>query len=327
MNYTINELKEKSIPLPITYEARRIADNFAAQQPTRSKKRQVYLNTLAVCVANNYMEMMGIPTDLKGSDSWNPVLRLCDDVADLKLALLGHLECRPIETVSEAESETVLCHLSEEMLDDRIGCLIIEMDLVRKRANLLGFVKELSTTSVVVRQLLSMGEFPKYLGSFSDKNIEQPDELVNLSQWLNHIFEAGWQPSVKSLLNPRMSDLSLGLRGAPLPTSASEIVGGKLIKVGSRLAPKFVFLAISLNPGAHTPKVEIIVKLKPEDEQAYLPRELHIKVLDETGIECMLARSDGDSSSIELHFDAMLGERFSISIGLEGVNVSQKFCL
>jgi len=327
MSYSINELKEKSIPLPITYEARMIAKDFAAQQPTPSKKRQVYLNTLAVCVANNYMEMMGTPADLKASDSWNPVLRLCGDVADLKLAELGHLECRPIETVSSAEPDTVLCQIPEEMMNDRIGCMIIEIDLVRRRANLLGFAKALESSNVFLRQLFTMNDFEKYLKEFSPQIIEHSKELVNLSQWFQNIFEAGWRQPVKSLLETNSGDLALGLRGALLPSSVSNIVGENLIEVGSRLSPQVVVLVVLLIPSKNKPEVEIRVKVKAENEQAYLPPDLHFGVIDETGIERMAALSDRDSPSIELQFDALPGERFSIRLGLEGIDVNQEFVL
>lgn len=89
--------EEKLIPMPITQSAQQIALQFASEQPNEPKALQVYLNTLAVCAVNNYLRIMDVPTDLTASDSWNPVLRLAADVADLWVIGLGRLECRPVE--------------------------------------------------------------------------------------------------------------------------------------------------------------------------------------------------------------------------------------
>lgn len=85
-----------ALPLPITQATRRMAQEFANQQPNANKADQVRLNTLAVLVMHDYLQLMEIPTNLTASDSWNPVLRLCADVADLQVAGLGRLECRPV---------------------------------------------------------------------------------------------------------------------------------------------------------------------------------------------------------------------------------------
>lgn len=163
MSYTINQLKNKSIPMPITSAARMIAESAASEQPTPSKKRQVYLNTLAVCVVNNYMQMMGIPTELKASNSWNPVVRICSDVSDLKLAELGHIECRPISPVSLTEPVTALFDFPEDMPDDRIGCMVVEFDEVQGEASLLGFAKKVSSgESLSIAQLFHMDDFGEY---------------------------------------------------------------------------------------------------------------------------------------------------------------------
>ena len=77
MANSTSQTKDFSLSLPITQAARRIAQEFAAEQPTPQKSEQVRLNTLAVCVVNDYLQMMAIPTDLTANDSWNPVVRLC----------------------------------------------------------------------------------------------------------------------------------------------------------------------------------------------------------------------------------------------------------
>src|ERR687886_2996272 len=96
MIYTNRSPQDLSILMPITQESLQFAQQFANEQPTPEKALQVYLNTLAVCTMNNYLRIMDIPTDLTASDSWNPVVRLAADVADLWVVGMGRLECRPI---------------------------------------------------------------------------------------------------------------------------------------------------------------------------------------------------------------------------------------
>ena len=159
------KLKQNSIFLPLTYQSRLIAEMFASEQPTLSKKRRVYLNTLAVCVVNNYMQMMGVPTELKRSDSWNPVMRLCFDVADLKLTELGHLECRPIRPVSSNKPDIALCRIPEDLPNGRIGFMIVEINEVQREAHLLGFAKAVESEDLLLStaDLSQMDEFRKHL--------------------------------------------------------------------------------------------------------------------------------------------------------------------
>jgi hypothetical protein len=96
MTRTTYELEDFALTLPITQAARTTAQQFASNQPTPEKAEQVRLNTLCVWVVNDYLEIMGIPTSLTSSDSWNPVIRLCANIADLELPGVGRLECRPV---------------------------------------------------------------------------------------------------------------------------------------------------------------------------------------------------------------------------------------
>jgi len=93
---TINP-QNSSLTLPITKTARQISEQFAQQQATPEKAEQVRLNTLAVLLVNDYLQMMEIPTDLQASDSWNAAVRFCSDLADLEIIGMGKLECRPMK--------------------------------------------------------------------------------------------------------------------------------------------------------------------------------------------------------------------------------------
>ena len=87
---------DTGIPLWITQSARHQAEVFARQQPSAKKSEQVYRNTLAVCIVNSYLNLLGIQTDLTASDSWNAAIRLASDIADLIVVGRGKLDCRVV---------------------------------------------------------------------------------------------------------------------------------------------------------------------------------------------------------------------------------------
>ncbi|NEP47182.1 MAG: DUF1822 family protein, partial [Okeania sp. SIO2H7] len=82
-------LDEESIPVFITEEDRKIAQGFANQQSNPIKADQVYRNTLAVSVMRNYLRILGIPTTLNHCDSWNSMMRMVLNTADLEIVGRG----------------------------------------------------------------------------------------------------------------------------------------------------------------------------------------------------------------------------------------------
>jgi hypothetical protein len=211
-------LNETVLPMPITRKAIQTAEQFAAGIPHPQKSEQVYLNTLAVQAVHDYLQLMGIDTNLQQSDSWNPVVRMCEDVADLMVTGLGKLECRPVlsEIIKDLEtpiqSSTVpLCPIPLEVQDERIGYVVVDINQQTKKATLLGFTKTAGTGELFWHQLESVDALFDHLDSLT-----QPQ--VRLSQWLENVFETDWQDATSLLettTNPaspqrRDSRLNLG---------------------------------------------------------------------------------------------------------------------
>jgi len=211
-------LNETVLPMPITRKAIQTAEQFAAAIPNPQKSEQVYLNTLAVQAVHDYLQLMGIDTNLQQSDSWNPVVRMCEDVADLMVTGLGKLECRPILSdilpalKTPIQSSTVpLCPIPIEVQDERIGYVVVDINQQTKRATLLGFTKTAGTGELFWHQLESVDALLDHL-----ETLTQPQ--VRLSQWLENVFATDWQ-DVESLLEtttnpsspqPQGSQLNLG---------------------------------------------------------------------------------------------------------------------
>lgn len=300
-----NNIEEKSMPLPITQAALRMAQQFADQQPTQEKKEQVYFNTLAVCVVNDYMEMMDIPTDLRASDSWNPAMRLYADVADLKLTGLGYLECRPVR------SDTSICYIPPEVPDDWIGVVVVKILAELQEATLLGFAKTLRTGELSINQLQTVDDLLEHLD-----RLERNQGEVNLSQWLQNIFEADWQ-SVEELL-PLKAPLLAFRR------YRSSVARGKLIDLEIQLPSQSVALIVTLTPETEA-EIHFKVQLHRTGKQAELPSNLTLKLLDGEEVAVMEARAASANTYITLEFKAQLGERFRVRVELGDITVTEKF--
>lgn len=297
------ELTEESITLPITQTALRLAQQFASQQLTQEKKEQVYLNTLAVCVVNDYMQIMDIPTELKASDSWNLPMRFYANVADLKLAHLGYLECRPIQACNS-------CYIPPEVPDARIGVVVIGLNLELEEATLLGFTSTVRPGELALNQLQTVDDLLEYLESLELKQGE-----VRLSQWLQNIFETGWQ-TVEEILAPKTPHLAFRYRGG--------VTRGKLVDLELQVPGQSVALVVSITPKTSI-EVQIKVQVHPTSEQAYLPDNLTVKVLDGEGATVMEAHAKTANTHITLEFSTQMGARFSIRLELGDTKIAENF--
>ena len=123
------------LKIPITEDARRYAEEFAAEQKGQAKGAKVYLNTLAVCAVHNFLKIVQIETDLEDSSAWNPIERLCYDIADLFIPHIdSSVECRPV--LPDQEEIT----LPPEVREDRLGYIFVRFDNDLQEAELLGFL-------------------------------------------------------------------------------------------------------------------------------------------------------------------------------------------
>jgi hypothetical protein len=180
-----NNLTNATITIPLSEGDRALAQSFAQQQLTETKTNQVYLNTLAVLAMNHYLELLGIPTNLKQSQCWSVINQFCADIADLNLPKLGFLECRPI-----AENQN-FCQIPLEVMSDRIAYCIVQISEDRKAGKLLGFVANPQSPRITVEQLESLDNFLIFLANYQPK--------IKLYQWLENQIDEQWQ-NLESLL-------------------------------------------------------------------------------------------------------------------------------
>lgn len=321
-NRNENEVNNFTLPLPITEEARKIAQQFASKQPTTEKAEQVRLNTLAVLVVNAYLEILGIPTDLHNSDSWKPAMQLAADVADLEIIGVGRLECRPV-----FNSDSI-CQIPQEVWDLRIGYVVVQIDDSLKGASLLGFSSTAEEGELSIARLQSLEALIDRL-----HDLKNGRTRVNLSQWLDKIFDLDWQP-VENLLDRKNLTPFFSLRGTDLserveleqPDTKAEIGRAKLLDLGIQLAEQNVVLLVELKAES-TQTVEICLQVYPAKDLIYLPTGLELIVLDDSGVIFMQAQARNADNYIQLQFSGKPGEYFSVKIVSDRANVTEYFAI
>ncbi|MDZ8186611.1 MAG: DUF1822 family protein [Nostoc sp. ChiSLP02] len=320
MNNSTYQLEDFTLTLPISKTARRIAQQFASEQPSSQKAEQVRLNTLAVWVVNDYLEMMDIPTNLPASDSWNPVMRLCTDVADLEVPSIGRLECRPVRKHQHT------CSIPPETWEERVGYLVVEFDESLEEAKLLGFVPSVATETLPLRQLQPLEAFIDHIAQLRESLLTS---LVNLSQWFAGIFETGWQ-SVESLWNlPELrpayafrSPETAELNTLDRPESFTK--RAKLIDLGIQILNQPVMLIVEISPEKNG-QTSVLLQLHATGSQIYLPPGVHLTVLDSSGEVFLDAQSRRSDNYVQLQFRGEAKEEFSVRVALNGTSITEHF--
>ncbi|MEH2461703.1 DUF1822 family protein [Nostoc sp.] len=317
----ITDLLTFSAPIPVN--GRHRAEELRRQQATQAKGEQVYLNTLSVSFVNYYLLCMGFETNLNKSDSWNVIQQTLMDVADLSLKNLGLLECRPV--LSDAQ----FVYVPPEVQSNRIGYVAVQISKSFREAKLLGFVKQVQTDLFPINQLQPLDNLLEYLEELSqlrlaeiaDDSLTGDQDLVKLKQWLENIFETGWQ-EIETLLGTQGVNPAWSLRSE----AGASISRGKLIELGKVLREQAVVLVISLPPN-NEQEMDIIVEVYPTNGQHYLPPNLHLIVLDSEGASVMEAQTRNSNKNIQLEFSCEVGERFSVKLVLGDISITENFAI
>lgn len=317
----MNSTQTPRITVPLGGEAHASARQFAAQQATPQKGKQVYINTLAVHAVHNYLKWLQIETDLGQGDSWHPGKRSLFNVADLVLPGIGKLECRPV-----LPGETA-CSLPVEVTEDRIGYVVVQIDESLREVTLLGFAPTAVGDELSISQLQPLEDLLDRLARFAPSKT-----LVNLSRWLENTFEAGWQ-TLETLRRTEAVNLAFTRSAGQfrkidaLYPGASKSAG-KLIDMGMQLAGQRVVLIVAITPSSDE-EADIRVRVCPTGSQIHLPPGLQLTAFDASGATSpdLEAQARSDDNWIQLEFDGKPGEHFSVKVTLGDVSVAEYFVI
>ncbi|MEO1295039.1 MAG: DUF1822 family protein [Cyanobacteria bacterium J06636_16] len=318
MTTRIQELRENSIPIPITSGTFQVARHFSQCHISPEKRSQVYFNTLAVCAVNSYLQMLGVATNLSESYSWNPVFQYCTNAADLALIGMKRLECRP---VLPTDSDYTLPF---ETPDDRVGVVVVAINEAMRQATLLGFSAALSAGNISLTQLEPMDELLNRLEDLEHDLTAQTNQAVHLSEWLNGLFEDSWQ-AVQAALGRDPGTLALAFRNVDQQVPTTTIKRAKLLDLGLQLGNQQVALLIIIS---HTPQdqMEIRAQVHPVTEATYLPPDLKLSLLSQIGETLQEIPSRSADNIIQLpSFHCDRGEQFQIQVSLNGISLTENF--
>ncbi|MGJ3252216.1 MAG: DUF1822 family protein [Elainellaceae cyanobacterium] len=319
--------EEVAVPVFITQEARYIARQFAQQQSDETRARQVHLNTLAVCAVNNYLKILGIPADPSNCDSWNPLMRMTTNVADLEVIGRGRIECRPM---SPSVQDTSVCYVPTDVQSDRLAYVVVQIEPDQSNALILGFTHHVEDETLALSQIRPMAEFPLYIDQCKPQSVPHP--VTQFTHWMKGQIEAGWRSLDELLVTPSLNYQWRSTRSAESESVESEsvvpalsrITRGKFLELPTHQGIETILLIAELMPKSTT-EMDIALKILPPTQQVFLPTGLEMAVLDAVGEPVMQAQARDENRMIELGFHAVPGDRFSLQIKLGDVTLDESF--
>lgn len=147
------------------------------------------------------------------------------------------------------------------------------------------------------------------------QHVDLPKASVNLSQWVQGIFAAGWQV-VEELVAPTALL-------APVAKSADVIQKAKRINLGDRA----VALVITREPEADQ-EIGITVQVRPTSGQTTLPTDLQLSAFDESETIYREVQAKNADPAIELpRLIGSPGEQFSVKVSLGDFSVTEDFII
>jgi Protein of unknown function (DUF1822) len=157
--------------------------------------------------------------------------------------------------------------------------------------------------------------FAKRLGEIAKNNTKNShaiQALINLLQTTQD-DETLWI-AVESLWQIDPGNSAVGVRRV------------KLIDLGMQLAGEGVALAVALVPKLNQ-KFGVLLQVYPTGRETYLPPELQLSLLDESGKVLRIVKARLADVYIQLKFSGEIGERFSVRVSLGNAEMIEDFAI
>jgi len=321
------------LALPITTAFYQAADRFARQCPLTEKAVQIRRNTLAVCAVNAYLELLEIPTALAEGDSWNPMMQLMTDTADLVVPELGVLCCRAMEPDVDA------CYVPPEEWHDRMGYVAVVLDEEANEAQLIGFAAQVGEVeSVPLDQFGPMEALVDEVHRLQAARVGRVDmatststvrsTLTKLGQWAEGAVAASWQ-AMDTLVNP--TEMSFAFRSAAElagSQTTQDVSRAKLVDLGIQLGQSVrVALVVHMMQAEADHRSNIVLQVRPLGGSSYLPEGLTLFVLDDQDEVYRTAESRAIDNYIQLQLSGQAGELFAVQITLGDNTFKEQFVI
>ncbi|MDY6898238.1 MAG: DUF1822 family protein [Cyanobacteriota bacterium] len=295
------------LQVPLGKDAHQKAEEFAAEQDSADKGKQVYLNTLAVYAVNNYLKWLSIETALHLSDSWNWSTRTFFDIADLMLPSVGRIECRPVLPGEDAVI------LPQEVTQERVGYVAVRFNNRLDFVEILGFVP--ARPIIGNSEIIEINRFESI--DILIDIINRRKMKVNLCQWLEGIFNQDWESPELVLASNFRSAATITRQDKDYQTNS--ISRAKVVDVGRQ-----IILLIELTP-TNSAIFDIRLRVYPAENTLHLPQDLQLTIFDESGNACMNTQAETANDWVQLEFDCQHEEKFSVELKLGETSIIEEF--
>lgn len=146
--------------------------------------------------------------------------------------------------------------------------------------------------------------------------------VARLGQWLSNLVEEGWQ-SLDALL-PESEQLAWRYRQTR-DSGESQIEKVKRIELAPPIEELAVVLLVGLKVEADG-RIGVRVQLHPDSGSTYLPANLQLALLSETGEMLKSVQSRSQDNYIQLQrFKCSSGHRFSLQVTLDELDITEDF--
>ena len=279
--------------VPLSGADFKLAQKFSCEQKDADKSKQVFLNTLAVLAVNFYCQCLKVETNLKESIIGDYNRRILMDSADLKIDVLGKLECRPV-----LPNENI-CYVPSEVWSDRVGYVVVEIDEEAKKAILFGFVEQIETNELPLAQLPDIDNLVDLL------------LLAKNKQLLERTFAKNWDNNIsKRILDAKQQNF-VCLNDPALPTIDKSITSPLYKAKYITLKRRTFILFVRITPTKEG-KFQLLVEVE-SDRGEKIPSDLNLKLLSLSD-QTLNASQTKRGNYISLNYKLQLGESFQIQV-------------
>jgi Protein of unknown function (DUF1822) len=309
-----NNISNFTIPLDRT--AHEWAAKFASGQTSAAKGKQVYLNTLAVWAVRQYLSWTcQLDLDLSHGDSWQIELQSIMNVADLVIPGVGKLECLPVlPGVTEIR-------LAPDLIDDRIGYVMVQFNEDLHSVQLLGFVSP-ALEIISIDQIKDLAEL---------LDLIYLDRVNNLSKFLAGMLGIGWE-SLEIDEIDTAAHREFALRNASvsqLNTSSYDSIQGftasKMINLRAKIASIPLILLIGLSQESDG-QIKVKIRLHSGGGITVLPANIELILQATNGDRLSEVQYPRAMNFIQLQsFKLQPGTEFKIQVALGADNFIESF--
>lgn len=279
--------------VPLSGADFKLAQKFSCEQKDADKSKQVFLNTLAVLAVNFYCQCLKVETNLEESTIGHYNRRILMDSADLKIDVLGKLECRPV-----LPNENI-CYVPSEVWSDRVGYVVVEIDEEAKKAILFGFVEQIETNELPLAQLPDIDNLVDLL------------LLAKNKQLLERTFAKNWDNNISKRILDAKQQKFFCLNDPALPTIDKSITSPLYKAKYITLKRRTFILFVRITPTKEG-KFQLLVEVE-SDRGEKIPSDLNLKLLSLSD-QTLNASQTKRGNYISLNYNLQLGESFQIQV-------------